>query len=54
MSGSYSGDGGLAISAELNWSNNVAIDSISGDVYIADTYNHRVRQISKSTGINQL
>jgi hypothetical protein len=40
----YSGDGGPAISAELNSPQAVAVDS-SGDVYIADTYNNVVREI---------
>lgn len=40
----YSGDGEDATSAKLNEPISVAIDS-SGNLYIADTINHRVRQI---------
>ena len=41
----FSGDGGLAVSAELNQPNGVAIDG-AGNIYIADTNNHRIRKIS--------
>jgi RHS repeat-associated protein len=44
----YSGDGGAAISAELNFPSGVAVDS-SGNVYIADAYNQRVRKLTVST-----
>ncbi len=47
---SYSGDNGRALSAALNYPHGVSIDS-SGDVYIADTYNQRVRKVTTSTGI---
>jgi trimeric autotransporter adhesin len=43
----YSGDGGAATAAELNYPNGVAVDG-SGNVYIADTYNHRIRKVSPS------
>jgi trimeric autotransporter adhesin len=46
----YGGDGGLATSAGLNHPYGVAID-LSGNVYIADTRNHRVRMVTKSTSI---
>jgi trimeric autotransporter adhesin len=46
----YSGDGGLATSADLKYPYGVAIDA-SGNIYIADTYNHRIRMVTKSTGI---
>jgi trimeric autotransporter adhesin len=46
----YSGDGGLATSAALNNPSSVAIDA-SGNIYIADTYNIRIRMVTKSTGI---
>lgn len=40
-----SGDGGLAAAALLNAPASVAVDK-SGNVYIADTGNHRIRQVS--------
>ena len=43
------GDGGLATAAQLNLSSIVEVDS-SGNVYIADTSNHKIRKISASTG----
>ena len=46
----YSGDGGAATSAELNYPSGVGIDS-SGNVYIADTQNDRIRKVTASTGI---
>ena len=39
------GDGASAISADLNTPYGVAVDS-TGDLYIADTYDHRVRFVS--------
>jgi uncharacterized protein (TIGR03437 family) len=41
----YQGDGGLATAAELASPNSVAVDS-SGDLYIADTGNNRVRMVT--------
>jgi sugar lactone lactonase YvrE len=41
----YTGDGGAATSAELNYNFGVAVDS-TGNVYIADTYNCLVRKVS--------
>jgi sugar lactone lactonase YvrE len=42
--GAYSGDGGPATNAQLNNPIGVALDG-SGDVFIADLYNGRVRQV---------
>jgi hypothetical protein len=53
-SSSYSGDGGLATSATLNYPIGVDIDHITGDVYIADFYNHRIRLITNSSGKNYI
>jgi uncharacterized protein (TIGR03437 family) len=43
----YSGDGGLATSAEVASPEGVAVDA-AGNLYIADTYNYRVRMVSAS------
>jgi len=45
----YSGDGGPATSAKLNYPEAVAEDG-AGNLYIADSYNHRVREINAATG----
>ena len=42
----YSGDGGAATSAQLNHTNNVAVDG-TGNIYIADG-NHVIRKVSSS------
>lgn len=43
----YSGDGGLATSASFNWPFGVVVDA-SGNVYIADLWNHRIRRVDTS------
>ena len=48
--GSYNGDGIAATSAMVNHPNGVAVDS-SGNIYIGDTYNSRIREVNKATGI---
>ncbi|MGA2177941.1 MAG: immunoglobulin domain-containing protein, partial [Verrucomicrobiota bacterium] len=40
----YSGDGGAATNAELNYPNHVAVDA-SGNLFIADGYNMRIREV---------
>ena len=49
-SGGYSGDGMLATNTELNQPNGVAVDG-SGNIYIADWYNYRVRKVDAMTHI---
>ena len=44
------GDGGAATSAELNGPAGVALDA-SGNVYIADTGNQRIRKVTASSGV---
>jgi uncharacterized protein (TIGR03437 family) len=41
----FSGDGGLATSAALSFPNGVAWDA-AGNVYIADSQNHRIRKVN--------
>jgi sugar lactone lactonase YvrE len=43
----FSGDGGPAVSAQLNDPNGIAFDSV-GNLYFADSGNHRIRRIDKS------
>ena len=45
----YSGDGGLAIEAQLSEPHGVAVDAV-GNVYITSYWNHRVRKVDAVTG----
>ena len=42
----FSGDGGPAINAVLNFPIGIAVDGVGGNLYVADTFNHRVRSVS--------
>jgi trimeric autotransporter adhesin len=48
--GGYFGDGGAATSAQISAPYGVAVDS-AGNIYIADTYNHRIRKVVAATGL---
>jgi sugar lactone lactonase YvrE len=43
------GDGGLATAANLNLPQGITLDG-SGNLYIADTNNHRIREVNAATG----
>ena len=46
----YGGDGGPATSARFHGPHGLAVSPVTGDIIIADFYNHRVRKIAASTG----
>jgi len=50
-SGGFSGDGGAATSAQLNFPTGVAVDA-SGNIYIVDQSNHRIRKVDTGGNIS--
>lgn len=44
----FSGDGGPAASARLNFPQGIAVSSI-GDIFIADCYNHKIRKVTRAS-----
>ncbi|WP_312648148.1 NHL domain-containing protein [Aminipila sp.] len=46
----YIGDGGLATNAKLNGPLGVFVDG-GGNIFIADSFNHRIRKVEADTGI---
>ena len=46
----YSGDGGPATSAQLNYPEGIAVDA-SGNLLIADSFNNVIREVSAATGV---
>jgi len=49
----YSGDGGMATSAQLSYPTEVAFDS-NGNMYIADTWNGRIRKVGPAGDIKTI
>src|SRR5439155_26723839 len=45
--GGFSGDGGLAVSAQLNYPEDAAVDA-AGNLFIADTDNNRIRKVTSA------
>ncbi len=45
----FSGDNGPATAAELDSPTGLALDS-AGNLYIADSHNHRIREVAAATG----
>ena len=52
-SAGYSGDGGLATGAQLFEPEGVAVDAL-GNIYIADSYNERIRKVDANGVISTL
>jgi trimeric autotransporter adhesin len=48
---SYTGDGGLATVAALNSPTGISFDPLSGNLFVADSDNNRIRMITMSTGV---
>ena len=46
----FSGDGGRALAARLNYPTELAVDD-DGNVLVVDTHNHRLRRIDRETGL---
>jgi len=46
----FSGDGGPATAASIDSPSGLAVDS-AGNLYLADTHNHRLRMVSAATGL---
>ncbi len=51
-SAGFSGDGGLATDASLNWPDGISLDQM-GNLYISDALNHRIRKVDAATGLIQ-
>ncbi|MGZ6347246.1 MAG: NHL domain-containing protein, partial [Anaerolineales bacterium] len=47
VGGGYGGDGGLATEADLGSPSGVAVDG-AGNIFIADSWNHRVRKVDRN------
>ncbi len=53
LTGGYSGDGGPATKAQLNYPEDVAVDA-SGNVFIVDTFNSRIREVTTDGNIHTI
>ena len=51
--GGFSGDGGLAIAAQLLNPHDIAADA-AGNLYIADSFNNRIRKVDAAGGISTI
>jgi sugar lactone lactonase YvrE len=49
----FSGDGGMATAAQLNYPRGIAVDA-AGNLYVSDTQNHRIRRVNSSGIITSL
>jgi PKD repeat protein len=47
----YSGDGGQATAAKIASPYGIRVDNATGNIYISDTYDNRIRLITVSTGV---
>lgn len=47
----FGGDAGASTAAQVNYPFGVAVDTTTGNIYIADTKNNRIREIVAATGI---
>ena len=52
-SAGFSGDGGRAVNAQLNYPRSVALDA-AGNLYISDFYNYRIRKVGPDGNITTL
>jgi hypothetical protein len=48
--GGFSGDSGPATDAQLDYPTRIAVDA-TGNLYVADSYNHRIRKVIATTGV---
>jgi len=48
--GAFGGDGGAATAALFNTIESIVLHPLTGDLYIADRFNHRIRAVSTATG----
>lgn len=49
----FSGDGGSALDASFYYPTSVSVDA-NGNLYITDTYNHRIRKVDTSGNVNTI